>query len=72
MGFIFGIVWQMGEYRCGSTTTALTVAKSNGGALFSDRNYYKPGMVVVMKVLKKLFFFNDPQGKQPKRRRKVW
>ncbi|RDX80021.1 hypothetical protein CR513_39475, partial [Mucuna pruriens] len=44
------------EFRCAS---ALTVAKSNDGALFPTRN--KPGMVLIVKVIKKLFSINNSQ-----------
>ncbi|XP_027364673.1 uncharacterized protein LOC113871768 [Abrus precatorius] len=43
---------------------ALTVAKTNGSLL---QTKYKPSMVVIVKVLKKLFSLNNSQGKPKKR-----
>ncbi|TKY46147.1 hypothetical protein E2542_SST28183 [Spatholobus suberectus] len=50
------------EFRC---APALTVAKTNNGALLPTKN--KPGMVVIVKVMKKLFSINNFQGKSRKR-----
>ncbi|KAK7315484.1 hypothetical protein VNO77_34034 [Canavalia gladiata] len=47
------------EFRCAPPT--LTVAKTNNGALLPPKN--KPGMVVIVKVMKKLFSINNSQGK---------
>ena len=50
------------EFRC---APASTVAKANDGALIPTKN--KPSMVVIVKVLKKLFSVNNAQRK-PRRR----
>ncbi|KAI4352853.1 hypothetical protein L6164_007065 [Bauhinia variegata] len=43
----------------------LKVSKANNGALVSSKN--KPGMVMLVKVLKKLFSLSNSQGKPRKR-----
>lgn len=50
------------ELRC---DPHLTVAKTNNGKLVPTKN--KHGMVVIVKVLKKLFSINNVQGKPRKR-----
>ncbi|XP_027348634.1 uncharacterized protein LOC113860166 [Abrus precatorius] len=52
------------EFRC---APPLTVAKTNNSALIPTKN--KPGMVVIVKVMKKLFSINNSQGKSRKRGR---
>ncbi|XP_020221907.1 uncharacterized protein LOC109804484 [Cajanus cajan] len=49
------------EFRC---VPSLTVANANKGALLPTRN--KPGMVVIVKVIKKLFSINNSQGNPEK------
>ncbi|KAL2335037.1 hypothetical protein Fmac_016250 [Flemingia macrophylla] len=50
------------EFRC---APPLNVVKTNKGTLLPTRN--KPSMVVIVKVMKKLFSINNSQGKSRKR-----
>ncbi|XP_057732177.1 uncharacterized protein LOC130947491 [Arachis stenosperma] len=51
------------EFRC---ATAFTLAKKSNGALVHSSNN-RHGMVVIVKVLKKLFFNNNSHGKSTRR-----
>ncbi|XP_061346310.1 uncharacterized protein LOC133291965 [Gastrolobium bilobum] len=60
-GFDTSCSRELVEFRC---ATSLKVAKTKG-ALVQTKN--KPAMVVIVKVLKKLFSLNNSQGKPRKR-----
>lgn len=50
------------EFKC---TTALTIAKTNSAALLQSKN--RPNMMVIVRVLKKLFSVNNSQGNPTRR-----